>query len=61
MLALHGRSRFQPAPRNACRFATRIVGYINAPAIWQWVVAACPEATVDVSEYQRSAMSCATH
>ena len=40
------------ALRNACTFATRILGYINAPAIWQWVVAACPEATVDVSEYQ---------
>ena len=38
--------------RNACTFATRILGYINAPAIWQWVVAAAPEATVDVSEYQ---------
>jgi len=40
------------ALRNACTFATRILGYINAPAIWQWVVSACPEATVDVSEYQ---------
>jgi aspartate aminotransferase len=40
------------ALRNACTFATRILGYINAPAIWQWVVAACPEATVDVGEYQ---------
>lgn len=38
--------------RNACTFATRILGYINAPALWQWVVAAAPEATVDVSEYQ---------
>lgn len=38
--------------RNACTFATRILGYINAPAIWQWVVAAAPEATVDISEYQ---------
>jgi aspartate aminotransferase len=40
------------ALRNACTFATRILGYINAPAIWQWVVAAVPEATVDVAGYQ---------
>jgi len=40
------------ALRNACTFATRILGYINAPALWQWVVAEAPEATVDVSEYQ---------
>jgi aspartate aminotransferase len=40
------------ALRNACTFATRILGYINAPAIWQWVVAAVPDATVDVSAYQ---------
>ena len=38
--------------RNACTFANRILGYINAPAIWQWVVAEAPEATVDVSQYQ---------
>ena len=38
--------------RNACTFANRILGYINAPAIWQWVVAEVPEATVDVAPYQ---------
>ena len=38
--------------RSACTFATRILGYINAPAIWQLVVAAVPDATVDVSQYQ---------
>jgi aspartate aminotransferase len=40
------------ALRNACTFANRILGYINAPAIWQLVVAQVPEATVDVSLYQ---------
>jgi len=40
------------ALRNACTFANRILGYINAPAIWQLVVARVPEATVDVSLYQ---------
>lgn len=38
--------------RNACTFANRILGYINAPAIWQWVVAEVPDATVDVRQYQ---------
>ncbi len=40
------------ALRNACTFATRILGYINAPAIWQRVVAEVPDATVDVSGYE---------
>ena len=40
------------ALRNACTFANRILGYINAPAIWQLAVARAPEATVDVSLYQ---------
>lgn len=38
--------------RNACAVASRILGFINAPAIWQWVVGAAPEATVDVAQYQ---------
>jgi len=40
------------ALRNACTFANRILGYINAPAIWQWVVAETPDATVDISQYE---------
>ena len=40
------------ALRNACTFANRILGYINAPALWQWVVSEVPDATVDVSQYQ---------
>jgi aspartate aminotransferase len=38
--------------RAACTIAHRILGYINAPAIWQWVVAEEPEATIDVADYQ---------
>jgi aspartate aminotransferase len=38
--------------RNACTFANRILGYINAPAIWQQVVARVPDSTVDVAQYQ---------
>lgn len=37
---------------NACTFANRALGYSNAPAIWQLVVAQAPEATVDVTLYQ---------
>ena len=38
--------------RNACTFANRILGFINAPAVWQWVVGEVPDAAVDVREYQ---------
>ena len=38
--------------RGACTVANRILGFINAPAIWQWVVAAEPDATVNVAQYQ---------
>jgi aspartate aminotransferase len=40
------------ALRNACTFTHRILGYINAPAIWQWVVAEAGEAFVDARLYQ---------
>ena len=40
------------ALRNACTFAIRILGYINATALWQLVVAQVPDATVDVTQYQ---------
>ncbi len=38
--------------RNACAFVNRILGFINAPAIWQWVVAEVPDVTVDVAHYE---------
>jgi aspartate aminotransferase len=38
--------------RGACAVASRILGYINAPAIWQRVVGAVSEATVDVAQYE---------
>ena len=38
--------------RNACAFTNRILGFINAPAVWQWAIAAAPDATVDVASYQ---------
>jgi aspartate aminotransferase len=37
---------------NACTFATRVLGYVNASALWQRVVAEVPDATVEVGHYQ---------
>jgi aspartate aminotransferase len=37
---------------HACTFTNRILGFINAPAIWQWVVAESPEAEPDLAIYQ---------
>ena len=39
--------------RNACTFTNRILGYINAPAIWQRVVLRAADAVPEVAEYQR--------
>ncbi len=38
--------------RNACTFTNRILGFINAPAIWQWVVAEAPEVPPELHIYQ---------
>jgi len=51
-LAISPRLEEAEALANACTFSTRILGYINAPAVWQWVVAEAPEVTVPVAEYQ---------
>lgn len=51
-LAISPRLAEAAALRSACTFATRILGFINAPAIWQWTVAQAPDAAVDVRPYQ---------
>jgi len=51
-LAISPRLEEAAALANACTFAHRILGYINAPAIWQRVVGIEPDATVDVGLYQ---------
>lgn len=38
--------------RNACTFANRVLGFVNAPAIWQWVMLESADATVDVAGYE---------
>ena len=51
-LAISPRLPEAAALRNACTFTNRILGFINAPAIWQWVVAETGDETVDVRGYQ---------
>jgi aspartate aminotransferase len=51
-LALSPRLADLAAFQNACTFTNRILGFINAPAVWQWVEAEAADATVDVSGYQ---------
>ena len=38
--------------RNACAFSNRILGFINAPAIWQWVETEAFASKVDVTHYE---------
>lgn len=51
-LAIPPRLAEAAALRNACTFANRILGYINAPALWQLVVGRVPDAAVEVAPYQ---------
>jgi aspartate aminotransferase len=52
-LALSPKLPDLPALRGACAFANRILGFINAPAVWQLVEKDAFDAVVDVSGYQR--------
>jgi aspartate aminotransferase len=36
----------------ACTFTNRVLGYVNAPALWQWVVAAVGNHVIDVGPYR---------
>ncbi|MCC7176395.1 MAG: pyridoxal phosphate-dependent aminotransferase [Bryobacterales bacterium] len=38
---------------DACTFTTRVLGYVNAPALWQRVVARTVDVQPDISSYQR--------
>jgi len=40
------------ALRDACTFASRILGFINAPAIWKWVIAELADLQIDPHPYQ---------
>jgi aspartate aminotransferase len=51
-LAISPRVEEWAALRDAATFANRVLGFVNAPAVWQWVVAQAGEAVVDVNIYQ---------
>lgn len=51
-LALSPRMEGREGLRGACAFANRILGYINAPAIWQQVEREALEAKIDASIYE---------
>jgi aspartate aminotransferase len=36
----------------ACTFTSRVLGFVNAPALWQWVVAEVGEQAIDVAPYR---------
>jgi aspartate aminotransferase len=37
----------------AAVFTNRVLGFVNAPAIWQWTIAAVGDLRVDASQYER--------
>jgi aspartate aminotransferase len=36
----------------ACTFTSRVLGFVNAPALWQWVVAEVGDLCIDVGPYR---------
>jgi hypothetical protein len=36
----------------ACTFTTRVLGFVNAPALWQWVVAEVGDQLIDIAPYR---------
>jgi aspartate aminotransferase len=51
-LALSPRLADAVPLRGACAFSNRILGFINAPAIWQWVMLESLEDTIDAAPYE---------
>ena len=51
-LALSPRLEEVDALRNACTFANRTLGFINAPAIWQQVMMEVADLKIDPGSYQ---------
>jgi aspartate aminotransferase len=52
-LALSPQLPDAAALRNACAFSNRILGFVNAPAIWQWVMLEAADEKVDITPYER--------
>jgi aspartate aminotransferase len=58
-LAISPRLTGAEALSNACTFTNRILGYINAPAIWQLVSAEAPDESTDLAAYhEKRALMC---
>ncbi len=51
-LALSPRLDGNAELRRACAFSNRILGFINAPAIWQWVMLESLDEAVDAAPYE---------
>jgi aspartate aminotransferase len=51
-LALSPRMPEAAALFEACTFTSRVLGFVNAPALWQWVVAEVGDQVIDVSPYR---------
>ena len=51
-LAISPRIPDADALSNACTFTNRILGFINAPAIWQLATAEAPDASPDLAAYK---------
>ena len=51
-LALSPRIDDRANLRRACALANRILGFVNAPAIWQWVMIDAVDACVDAAPYE---------
>lgn len=51
-LALSPSLQDLPTLRSACSFTNRVLGFVNAPALWQRVVGQNPAVCVDVASYQ---------
>ncbi len=51
-LAISPRLEERAVLHAACAFTNRVLGFVNAPAIWQRVVAEALEVQIDFSEYQ---------
>jgi aspartate aminotransferase len=58
-LAISPRLPGAPDMFNACTFTNRVLGYINAPAIWQLVTAEAPDESCDIAAYtEKRALMC---
>jgi aspartate aminotransferase len=51
-LALSPRMPEAAALFEACTFTSRVLGFVNAPALWQWVVAEVGDQVIDVAPYR---------